>query len=159
MELRQHLENFSDHELVLFQAEAANIFSKLFSPRSYHLYCAVFSDEANGSGLTDFCSNLILSGRPLVNAVLLNADSFADVIDTEQYNQDSGLDVSSVAWHILARRYDHNVAEVMFNRGGVKSLDGIWERLEKQVGSINFEPDWRLVEATMPRIYARLHRE
>lgn len=157
-ELRQRLESFSDQDLVLFQNQAVEVFRLLFTSRTYYLYSAAFDGETNGSGLTDFCSNLMLSGHSLVDSVLRSPDNFADVTNTEPFNEDNGISVCSIARHILVERYDEDVTEDMFQRGGVQSLDGIWKELENQVGKLTFEPDWRVVEATMPRIFAKMRR-
>jgi len=63
VELRKRLENFSDQELIEFQREAASAFRSLFTPSLYYLYSAVYEGEVNGTGLTDFCSNIMLAGR------------------------------------------------------------------------------------------------
>ena len=157
-ELRQQLEHASDQDLVLFHRDADEVFRQLFTPRIYRLYCVAFEGETNGSGLTDFCSNLMLSGRSLVEAVLLNPDDFASVTNPVPFNDDSGLSVPSIARHILVARRDEDVADDLLRRGGVPSLDGIWEELERQVGSLSFEPDWQLAEAALPRVWARRYK-
>lgn len=157
-ELRQRLESFSDQDLVLFQHQAVEVFRLLFTSRIYYLYCAAFDGETNGSGLTDFCSNLMLSGHSLVDDVLKSPDNFADVANIESFNEDYGISVCSIAWHILVGRHDVDVTKEMFRSAGVQSLDKIWEELEKQVGKLTFEPDWRQIEAALPRLYAKMRR-
>ncbi|MBL9183018.1 MAG: DUF4240 domain-containing protein [Verrucomicrobiaceae bacterium] len=155
-ELRKYLEGLPDQDLISFHRESVDTFLKLFTPQVYHLYCIAFDGEANGSGLTDFCSNLMLAGRSLTEAVLLNPDNFASVADMEPFNQDNGIDVSSMAQHILVKRYMDDSAGSKFNGVHIEPLHDIWGDLENQIGPITFEPAWQLAESTLPRIYARV---
>lgn len=157
VELRQRLESCSDDELALFNREADKVYRQLFVPPIYHLYCIAFEGEANGSGLTDFCSNLMLSGPPMVDAVLQNPDAFADVPATVSmaFNEDSGLAVDSIGWNILNQRHDDNVPQDLCERAGVALFDDIWQELERRVGPLTFEPDWRRAETSFPRVVAR----
>lgn len=157
LELRQRLEVLNDQELMVFHCEAVETFRLLFGPRMYYLYSAAFEGEANGSGLTDFCSNLILSGRTLVDALLADPDNFANVGNFEPFNQDNGLDVSSIALQVLVGRHDEDIVAERCYHAGAQSLKGIWEALEEQVGSLDFVPDWRVLKAALPRIYKRIN--
>lgn len=156
-ELRERLEGCSDQELALFCREAVEVYRRVFVPRNYRLYCIAFEGETNGSGLTDFCSNLMLSGRSLVEAVLRDPDAFADVPAAAMvaFNDDSGAPVASVGWRILRHRHHGDVPQELCKRGGEALFDGLWEELEEHVGPIDFEPDWPWAETALPRIVAR----
>lgn len=156
-ELRGRLEGWGDEELALFQREAGEVYGRVFSPAVYHLYCIAFEGETNGAGLTDFCSNLMLLGRSLVEAVLRDPDAFADVPASEvvAFNDDSGFSVGSIAWRILSQRHDDEVPQGLCERAGMLSSGDVWEDLERQVGPIDFEPDWQRAERDLPRVLAR----
>src|SRR5437867_2999685 len=104
VELRKRLENFSDQELIEFQREAEPAFRALFTPSLYYLYSAVYEGEVNGTGLTDFCSNIMLAGRGVYEAVSRNPDEFAGVVDLPQFNDEYCIDVGDAGWRILTKR-------------------------------------------------------
>lgn len=157
-ELRGRLEGWGDEELALFQREAGEVYGRVFSPAVYHLYCIAFEGETNGDGLTDFCENLMLSGRSLVEAVLRDPDAFADVppAAARLFQEDRGVSVVSVAWHLLNQRHDDDVPQELCERAGMSASGNLWEGLERQVGSIDFEPDWQRAERDLPRVLARM---
>lgn len=156
-ELRAKLAGISDFGLIKFHCEAISAYKDLFNQHLRILYSAVFEGETNGSGLTDFCSNIILSGQRLYEAVLLNSDSFADTAMVEGFNDDSGLSVTGVARQLLIERHGGS-ADEMLAAAGAKSLDGIWKDLEVHVGRCTFEVDWTVVARLMPHIYTRFYR-
>ncbi len=62
-ELQGTLVNLGDGDLIQFQNKAVSNYRLIFKPPLYHLYCAAFDGEVDSDGLTDFCSNIILSGK------------------------------------------------------------------------------------------------
>ncbi|RYZ79423.1 MAG: DUF4240 domain-containing protein [Proteobacteria bacterium] len=155
VELREKLRSFNDQELVSFHQEAVSAFRELFTPEVYHLYCSVYDGEVNDSGLTDFCSNVMLAGRRLFELVSTDPDHFADVGNVSSFNDDYGVDVSEVSRDLLLERHSEDAVDDMFQRAGTNTLDGIWDDLESRLGSLTFEPDWSLVREVMPRVFAR----
>lgn len=155
-ELRERLEGWGDEELAVFQREAGEVYVRVFSPAVYHLYCIAFEGETNGDGLTDFCENLMLSGRSLVEAVLKDPDAFADVPagDAVAFNDDSGFSVGSIGWRILNQRHDDDVPQGLWERAGMSAPGNLWEELERQVGSIDFEPNWQRAEMGLRGVLA-----
>ncbi len=158
VELQKQLENFGDQELIEFQREAEPAFRSLFIPSLYYLYSVVYEGEVNGTGLTDFCSNIMIAGSGVYDAVSRNPDELAEVVNLPQFNDEYCTNVGDAGWRVLTERYDVQTVEGMFRRAGVQTLSGIWGDLERRVGKPTFEPDWRIVEETMPRIFAKMRR-
>ena len=156
-ELRRWLESFDDQQLLEFHRNAQSAFRTVFTPDTYMLYCAMYQGEVNGSGLTDFCSNIILNGRWFFDDVTGNPDNFATAKDINSFNDDYRLRVNEICRKLLAQRYDERIADEMIRHAGIKECEEVWEDLEDWVGSITFEPEWNLIQGKMPRVFAKTH--
>lgn len=149
----------SNSDLLEFHVQASRAFREAFSTSTYRLYCAAFHGEANGGGLTDFCSNLIISGEVFFRKIVNNPDQFSDLEDIQQYNEDNGVDVSQVACEILTKRVGPVLCEQMIHEAAPPDLYDIWNALEAEVGEVDFDPDWPVIQEILPNIYARFKNE
>lgn len=156
-ELRNRLLNFNDANLLEFYREATSAFLSLFNPSIYYLYCGMFAGEVNGSGLTDFCSNIILAGHELFEKIMANPDNFANVPNITPFNDDYCLSPSEICRTLLIARHGEQMADELINAACIDQMDSIWEHLEKNVGPLTFEPAWNILQTTMPKVYARCH--
>jgi hypothetical protein len=156
-ELRAHLESVNDEALIQFHREAIVVYRALFNESLYRLYSVAFEGETNGSGLSEFCCNVILRGKRFYEAIRSSPDNFGQTKEIGEFNEEHETSVTEVAREILHARNGDD-ADLMLFRGGARSLSGIWEELESAVGQIDFEIDWMAVEELMPIVYSRFRK-
>jgi hypothetical protein len=152
-ELRNALEELSNEELLEFHREANNAFDRIFSPLTYHVYCALFCGEVNGEGFRDFCSNLILCGSAFCGLFNSDPDSLASGGSLDEFNDEPGTPISDLASEILGHRLGLEDADTLiYIYDGVRNFDG-WERLATEVGNMDFNPQWDVIKRVLPQVY------